>query len=235
MGNLTVTNQVGGGNPGGCLQASYTPPPPGNPSPPPVGPDALVATGLSSTANFVGNYSDVEAFLLGFDFYAANFVPTNTNKTYYRVNLISGTNYFQHRFDDRITSTGVWHRVRTSLMSPELGKWTQVNGGFSSLITNVTRVEISIELTQVDSNEAYRVDNIFLDRLPAAVALSMVTSGVDVTWLHMRTGDTYRFEAAKDLVQGDWEVVSNVTAIGGEQVLSHGATNAFQGYRVVIP
>jgi hypothetical protein len=200
-----------------------------------LGPDALVATGLSSTVNFVGNYSDVDAFLMGFDFYAANFVPTTTNKTYYRINLISGTNYYQHRFDDRITSTGVWHRVRTSLVSSQLGNWTLVNGGFSSLITNVTRMEISIELTQVDSTEVYRVDNIFLDRLPAATALSMATNGTDVTWLHMRAGEPYRFEAATDLVQPDWVLVSNVTAVGGAQVLQHVTTNDFQGYRVVTP
>lgn len=231
VGKFTLTNLVTGGNPDGCLQASF----PANPSMPEPDPDAIVATGLTSTANFIGNYLDVDALLVGFDFYAADFVDTNTNRSSYRINLYSGTTLFWHRFDEVIAETGVWYKVRASLVSPEAGKWTNVIGNFSSLMTNVTRLEISIDRTQFDASEVYKVDNVFLDRLPAAVALNMATSRVDVTWLNMRAGESYRFESATDLVQGDWVLVSNVTASGGAQVLWHDSTNAFQGYRVVIP
>lgn len=223
---MSVTNVLAGGNPGGCLSGSF----PFEPIPSPA-PDAFMATGALATASFVGSYSDADAWLAGFDFRANQVVPSTNGLQFI---LRSGSKFIYRPINNQVNVTGQWYRFRFPLLDTQLGGWLGDTADFSSILTNVTRFEVEITRNGSDP-QTYLLDNIFLDRLPAAVALGMSTGGVEVTWLHMRAGETYRFEAASDMNQGGWVVVSNVVATGGAQVLTHETTNVFQGYRVVIP
>ncbi len=196
--------------------------------------DAFVATGQSASTSFVGNYADVEAYLLGFDFRANDVLP-GTNGL--RVNIISesssATNKILRRLDSMISATGVWYSLRVPLVDPQVGGWENDIGQFSVIMSNVTRLEIEL-IQEGTGQQSYLVDNIFLDRLPEAVSVVSTNSGVDITWLHLRAGVNYRMDVASDLIQPDWSAVSNITAASSVWVANYSSTNAAILYRVIM-
>lgn len=234
---MTFTNLAAGGNPGGCLSGAF----PFALTPPPGQNDAFAATGLLASANYVGNYSDIEAYLLGFDFRANEVWPQDTNSTpdFLRVNIISASSSATNKIYIRVPSptiatNGVWYSFRLPLVEPQLGNWLGDTGQFSSIMTNVSRLEIEITRDSDQGSRTYLVDNVFLDRLPEAASVLSSTDSVDITWLHLRSGVNYRMDVATDMVQPDWSAVSNITAASSVWVAKHSTTNTANLYRVVM-
>ena len=245
VGDMTVTNLITGGNPGGCI--SGTIPYAGIPLPGTYT-DAFMATGLLASANFVGNYTDVEAYLLGFDFRANDVWPQYTNSEseitnalpdFLRVNIISASSSFTNKIFSRVpappnATNGVWYSFRLPLVDPQLGNWVGDISQFSSIMTNVTRLEVEITRDGDPGARVYLVDNVFLDRLPEAASVVSTNSGVDITWLHLRSGVNYRMDVASDLVQPNWSAVSNITAASSVWVANYSSTNTAILYRLIM-
>ncbi|HMP77546.1 MAG TPA: hypothetical protein PKE12_14715 [Kiritimatiellia bacterium] len=204
-----LTNTVSGGNPGGAL--SITIPSPGNPGPP-------ITYGIVATNNaFVGDYQEADATLIGFDIKETSSSNRGASVTIY---LFSSTNRYERVLPNLIQNTGVWYRVRLSMLAPDLGGWTNVVGsytGFSDALTNVTRLEIllpGLSGGDFDATRTYLVDNIFLARLPEAVSTTISSGQVVQTWLHLREGEPYRFEGAENPAIGPWSLLDAFVATG---------------------
>jgi hypothetical protein len=223
--SMTVTNAATGGNPDGCLLGSYAaifgPPPPGS--------QAWVATGAVEAAAFTGDYVAAGAQLMGFDFLAADVLPSAAF-----LDIYSGTNLpIRHSFQERILHTGAWHAIRISLASPQAGQWVGNTLKFSDILANVTRVEILLTRNGGDA-QVYRLDNIFLDRLPeAADPMTAATGSVTVAWQSLRTNDDYRVESATNLLSADWVTRETFAATSSVHAFTFPATNALEFLRIV--
>ena len=93
-------------------------------------------------------------------------------------------------------------------------KWTVQFGDefqpeFAGLATAV-QIEIS---RREDEAQFYRLDNIFLARLPQAVALDAANG--QVTWQELRTNWTYRLETTTQVLDSAWATVSTFAATNG--------------------
>lgn len=220
-GKMTVTNILIGGNPGGALRGQFQlqggPPFPDN--------DAFIATGRLSSASFIGDYTEVDAWVLGFDFMASNVVPS-----FLQVQLYSESNVITRLLTSAITTNNVWYSFRLSLLAADLGGWAGDTALFSSIMTNVTKVEFNLT-RNAEGTQSYFLDNIFLDRVPDAVDIT----ATNMIWLHMRSGQNYRFEASTDLTSTAWTTLSSFTATSSVYEVSVPPTNSWQFYRMVIP
>ena len=222
---MVLTNLTSGGNPGGYLRGSFSAI--GIPTP---DAGAFVVTGRLASANFIGDYMGVEAHLLGFDFRANEVVPGVNGL---RINIFSGTKFMVRRLNAIVTATGVWYRIRLPLLAPELGGWEENDLPFSSIMTNVTRLEIEITRNGTGA-QTYLLDNFFLDRLPAASALLPITNGMVVTWMHLRSGETYRMDAATSLIPPNWTSVTSLVATASVFQATHETAQPAQSYRMVL-
>lgn len=201
-----LTNTVSGGNPGGGLSVTI--------------PASFIPTsyGIMATNNaFVGDYQEADATLFGFDIKEVSSSNRGASVT---INLYSTTSWYRRVLPDLIQNTGVWYRVRLSILAPDLGGWTNVVGsyaGFSDALTNVTRLEIELpglSPGDPDPTRTYVVDNIFLARLPEAVLTTLSSGQVVQTWLHLREGEPYRFEGTENPIAGPWSLLDAFVATG---------------------
>ncbi|HMO52549.1 MAG TPA: hypothetical protein PKE26_11550 [Kiritimatiellia bacterium] len=224
-GKMFVTNVLSGGNPGGALAGTF----PFSSGPPSFdATDAFVATGALSTANFMGNYNEVDAWVLGFDFMAANVLPSA-----FHVQIYSGALVLTRDLGAAITQTGVWHAIKLSLLDADSGGWGGDAGQFSTIVTNVTRIEFRITRrdNQFDTPaQTYYLDNIFLDRVPDAVLMTPTNQ----IWLHMRNGASYRYQATTNLAAPDWSTLSSFTATTSVYSVTLPATNDWRFFRMVL-
>lgn len=219
-GKMSVTNALGGGNPGGCMRGVFQ----FQMIPFPED-DAFIATGRLASANFIGDYESVDAWLLGFDFMASNIVPSDV-----QVRIHSGSNTIVKTFTtNAISTTKTWYSFKISLLSAELGGWSGDTHVFSSILTNVTRVEFRITRNG-ENAQFYYVDNVFLDRVPDAVDIS----SANMIWLHMRNGAHYRFEATTNLNQSNWDLIDSFTATTSVYQADIVATNDWRFFRMVM-
>lgn len=219
---MTVTNSMLG-NPGGSLQGSFS----ATPFPPLNG--SFVATGHLASANFIGDYTEAGAWLLGFDFMAEHIVPSDL-----RVEIYSSSNFiyrivYQLNFQDVAWETGVWYSIRIPLLSAATGGWLEDIDQFNTIMTNVSRLEIVV-FRQTAMAQTYYVDNIFLDRLP--IAVHMTESNLE--WSHFRNGEDYRFQASSDITSPNWFDLGSFTATGSVYNVAISATNAWQYYRMLM-
>ncbi len=216
-GAMTVTYGATDGNPGGGLRGSFA----ATPFPPFDG--AFVATGNLASANFIGNYDEVDAWLLGFDFKAGEIPPDKL-----QVVLYSGSYYIYRNLGSLVTQTGVWYSFRIPLLDPFANGWVfdEVEPPPVDIFTNVTRVEITVTREDVVA-QSYYVDNIFLDRVPEAVELSPT----HVLWLHLRNGVNYTLQGNSSL-SGAWGAVSNFTATSSVFQAEVSGTNNWLFYRM---
>jgi len=222
-GEMSVTNVTSGGNPGGCLRGRFPAVMvPTSPS------DAFVTTGHLAAANFIGNYDEADAYLLGFDFMAGNKVPSS-----FRLSIFSGTNVIERFLTSAISSTGIWHLFRISLTSAELGRWGEDTHLFSSIITNVTRIEFQVVRNDV-TQQSYFLDNIFLDQLPGAQDV-VDQSGVTITWNHLRPGTTYQVEGSTNVNLSTWTPLESFVATNAVYQAMYPVTNHMTAFRIQIP
>jgi len=223
FGEMFVTNVLAGGNPGGALVGTFF-----AEEPFPPFDDVFVATGLSQTANFVGDYTEVDAWVLGFDFLAANVAPSKLD-----VRLFAGTGTNQlvvlYTVGNTNTPVGVWRSYKLPLLAASLGDWKGDTNWFSNILTNITKVEFQV--TRSDTNaQSYYLDNIFLDRVPEAVLMT----DTNQLWLHMRNGAEYRYQAANELPAGSWTDLATFTASNAVYSVTVPATNDWRFYRMLM-
>ncbi len=218
---MLVASVTNVGNPAGSLRGVFAE----EQTPSPVNDGAFVATGHLASASFIGNYSEVDAWVLGFDFMASNIVPSDL-----RVRIYSATNIITRTMTGAITTNGVWYSFRIPLLSPELGGWGGNLPQYFNIMTNVTRVEFYLVRNNTGT-QFYFLDNVFLDRLPDAVDIT----ANDLFWLHMRIGANYRLEATTNLNDGaSWVPIESFTATSTVYSVTISTTNAWRTYRMLM-
>lgn len=178
---------------------------------PPLGHNAILAAGATSSGGaFVGDYRAAGAQVIGFDFYADGAIPAELV-----LELRSGTNVYQRLLQGDLDGPGVTNRIVVSLVSRTAGGWGGLGPAddavFESVLTNVTEVFIRATRGSMPAQE-YRVDNIFLDGLPAAGSSSVDPADGLVTWEGTRFGWTYSLEARTNLLLGSWVTVDTAVA-----------------------
>lgn len=223
---MIVTNITDGGNPGGALRGSFDAYF-GIPPPPPL--TSIMATGDFNTANFMGDYKEIDAWVMGLDFNAVDILPGD-----FIVLIYSGSsNVISRELKSYVTQTNTWYSFRLPLLASNLGGWGGDVALFDSIMTNVARIEIRLsrtDLVEFSPAQAYLVDNIFLDRVPEAVLMT----DTNQLWLHMRNGAEYRYQAANELPAGSWTDLATFTASNAVYSVTVPATNDWRFYRMLM-
>lgn len=190
---------------------------------------ALRLTAAASSGAFTGNYDTAGIEVIGFRILAENWTGTNV-----LVRWGGSTSEYQRLV--AITQTGVWQTVAFSLARADLVNWTVFNGSISDF--EAARADVKsfkIEITQ-DSGfeENYQIDDVFVDRLPAALALGAGSNGLQVNWQHLRTGFSYRVESATSLTPPNWTSVTSLVATASVFQATHETAQPAQSYRMVL-
>lgn len=226
-GELVLTNETATGNPGGCLRGTFAfaggiPPPES---------DAFQATGRLSSANFIGDYSSAGVSLLGFDFRATNIAPSALEL---RLTSIGPgyTSLVFRSFSSTNLAINTWYSYAISLRDTASGQWLGNTNDFSAILTNVSKVEITIQRFG-SSAQNYLLDNVYLAALPEASAQASETGAVQVTWSNLRTDESYRADAAGAL-DSTWTTLSTFTATGSVHTVIDTNAATHQVYRLVI-
>lgn len=217
---MVVTREATGGRPDGVLRLRWNPVSVGVRSAPPVIlPDSLIATGSLGSVHFIGDLVSSEAWLIGFDIKAVDTLPD-----YMYLAIHSGSNLITRTImtagDTRFVP-GNWYSMRYTLLNPPENTWAEDQGALDEVIRNVTRVSLVVK-RRGETKEDYLLDNIFIDRLPAASAASVAGSPTadgsipQLAWGNLRYGDRYLVQATHDLVSPAWETIADFVA--GEDV-----------------
>lgn len=183
-------------------------------------------TNASSSA-FHGDFRAVGAELIGFDFMAENALPSTLTLTLANVT----SNLTAERFlSTQITQTGVWYRLAIPITSMTDGQWDDgllTEQEFETILTNVQAVRIRVGVTP-NQQITFRLDNIFLGRLPTSASLARSTSGVPLlTWSDLQPGWNHRVEASTYLPSGVWTEVGTFSATNTiHTFMDNDATNA---------
>lgn len=174
----------------------------------------------ASDEKFVGDFLAAGVEAVGFSFYCETVLPQDL-----KIELTSGTNIIFQELSDRLTGTGTWNHFLCPLTGPAANRWVGFAiSQFDEILTNITRVAVRVLNNSSLSAQHYRLDDIFLDRLPAAAALTVSASNVtDSTWANLRTNFTYRLEQAATPTNA-WSPVIAITATSTAHTLAH--TNA---------
>jgi hypothetical protein len=164
----------------------------------------LSATGASRTANFVGNYRAAGALLIGFDVQAVNLLPSR-----FELSLRGGDSGVNFVATSSIITTGQWYSFRLSMVNEASAPWSGNIEDFEVVLSGVD--ELYFLMARASTNAAtFLFDNVFIDRLPA----STMGGGGEMTWSHLREGESYRIDATTNLVASPvvWSSVTNFVA-----------------------
>lgn len=196
----------------------------------------------ASGGAFTGNYDAASVALIGFRILSDNpNIDTNlplSNVDTVLLSWLGGTSRYFRAFSIPQSETGLWHNFAVSLDSYELGGWTVASGSKSNF--PVARQSVSNLIFSFSRRGAlaqtYLVDDIFIDRLPAATAMEAGGSTGLVTWSYLRSNTAYRVERADQSTNLVWSTLETLTATGTTHVSSDPAldTNLFRVYRMVI-
>lgn len=203
----------------GLVQAAFAPV--GFPSPGENG--AMQATNGASGGAFTGDYAAAAIERAGFDFLALS-----TNPSSLTIEWIGGTNTYYRDFTAQLGSPGSWFRLEIDFSSRAAGGW---GGGpadeavFAASRSQVTRFTVRIA-RRGTAGQTYQIDNVFLDRRPAASAIAPPGPDPVVTWTNLRTvaesraaPPLYRIESTPDLLT-NWSSAASFQATGRVQALS---------------
>lgn len=173
---------------------------------------SLSNTPTASGGSFTGNYDVAGVEMIGFSFLSNTDMPSSVT-----ILLGGPTTVYQRIYYP--TQTGVWHTFAASLKSVELGGWTNLQGpstDFDQVRQNVKYVTIRVERAGTTARQ-YLIDDIFLDRLPAAGALTTSTGAFfSLHCDYLRTGVEYRVESSLD-VTGTWVLAQTLIATNRNQ------------------
>lgn len=195
-------------------------------------PDVATLSNLTtgSGGSFTGNYDTAGVELIGFSFLSNTSMPAS-------VGIVLGgpTTVYQRIYYP--TQTGVWHTFAASLKSVELGGWTNLQGpitDFDQVRQNVKYVNIRVERAGATARQ-YLIDNIFIDRLPAAGSLAASTGGlVSLRADYLRTNLSYQIQSSPE-VTGTWSLAQTMVATNRSQSIevTNSASRLF--WRLVMP
>lgn len=176
---------------------------------------AIEGGGGASGGAFAGDFRAAGAEALGFSFVAENTLPSVL-----KLEITSGTNVFFQDLRPRMTPAGTTNHFLVSLLDRDAARWSGFSGSeFSRALTNVVRVAIRVT-TSGTAAQAYRIDDVFLDRLPAVTAFAALSgTATAVSFAPLRTGFTYRVQAAADLVAG-WDPVGQRVATNSTETIN---------------
>lgn len=173
----------------------------------------------ASSGTFCGDYVAVGVEAVGFSFLAENVLPSVL-----KLEITGGTNIFFQDLRPRMTAVGVWNNFLISLADRDASRWAGASATeFANALTNISRVAIRIT-TSGSSAQAYRLDGIFLDRLPSATTLIVSSANTTlVTFANLRTSFAYRVQSATDLT-ATWTNIAQLIASNRSETIT--VTNA---------
>lgn len=196
----------------------------------------------ASGGSFSGNYDAVSVALIGFRILTDNpNVDTNlplSNVDTVLLSWLGGTSRYFRTFSIPQAQTGVWHNFAVSLDSYELGGWTVSSGSkenFPTARQSVSNLIFSFSRRGALA-QSFLIDDIFIDRLPAATAIRDAGATGLVTWSYLRSNTAYRVERADQSTNLVWSTLETLTATGATHVTVDPAldTNLYRVYRMVI-
>lgn len=221
---MTVTNDLSAGNPGGCLRGSFA----ASGGPPPTEIDAFSATGTLATANFIGDYQGAQIDLIGLDVRAEQVLPSEV-----LVRIIGNGTTFFRSIKAGLAATGTWYSFAISLDSLSAGGWSGGSADqFRAALTNITAVEIQITRAGTPLQD-YLVDNVYVGPLPEATAETAGGDNVQISWSNLRSNEFYRAEASSAPDQS-WSLLESFTATGTTQVITDTNAAPQRAYRLLI-
>lgn len=180
-------------------------------------PDVGTLSNLPSASggSFTGNFEAAGIELIGFRFFSATETPSSV-----RLVLGGPTSVYQTVFYP--SGTGVWQTLAASLQSVQMGGWTNLNGpetDFEQVRQNVKYVAIRVDRAGATAR-MHGIDDVFLDRLPAAGSLAVSTGGLlSLRADYLRSNTAYQVEAAPE-VTGTWSLAQTLVATNSSQSIN---------------
>ena len=163
---------------------------------------SLEAGAGASGGAFVGDYHAAGIEAIGFSFLAEDAQPSVL-----KLELTAGTNVFFQDLRPYMIAVGAWNRLLVSLAEGDADRWVGAPASeLAASLTNVLRVAIRVT-TSGAGPRAFRLDDVFLDRLPFLRPANDTNVIADA----LRTGFVYRIEAA-DALGGAWTNVGSFAA-----------------------
>lgn len=170
---------------------------------------SLEAGAGASGGAFVGDYHAAGIEAIGFSFLAEDAQPSVL-----KLELTAGTNVFFQDLRPRMVALGVWNRCLVSLAAADADRWAGAPASdLATSLTNVVRVAIRVTTSGAGAR-AFRLDDVFLDRLPFLRPTSETTVMAD----GLRTGFVYGVEMA-DALGGAWTNVASFAATNRAETL----------------
>lgn len=184
----------------------------------------------SFITNQFGAIAKLRQAMLGFDFLAESVEPAS-----FCVRIGDGAGHQISRFLGALVhEPGRWHSFRLTLASASIGKWDGDIEQFDQLLDEVTTFSVDISRNG-EALQAYRIDNVFVDYLPASGLDGVPGAAPQVTWRNLRAGEFYRLEESTCLNPAIWHEVVSFTATGSVHNIPYIATNEFHFFRLVMP
>ena len=174
----------------------------------------LLAGTNASGGAFSGDFHAAGISLLGFTIRAMKL--TSDAPT---LQWASGTSVFIRAFSSPIAQTGVWYNYSTSLKDVSDAEWAQEaqpfldRDHFDTCLTNVTEVRIVLNNPSAQSSSIFEIDAIYTDQVPAAEAVRLSGSDVEIVWSPLQTDLVYAVEAVAS-VAGAWAPIASLTPTG---------------------
>ncbi|HMP75718.1 MAG TPA: hypothetical protein PKE12_05405 [Kiritimatiellia bacterium] len=197
------------------------------------GDTTLAATGALQTAAFTGNYAAAGITLVGFKFQGVNDLPAGLT-----FRLFSGTNSFTRSLSAFVAATGVWYQFFFSLENKAAGVWVGGDeSAFAAAMQDITRVDFAIANmnSPVGVASTFRIDDIVVDRLPAATSIA-ASGGTNllITGDFLQSNVTYLVEATPELT-GVWTAVQSVLATNRSQLITLTNDGNQLFWRIALP
>jgi hypothetical protein len=168
---------------------------------------SLEAGFTASGGGFCGDYAAAGVEGIGFSLVAEDLKPSVL-----KLEVTSGTNIFFQDLQPKLLMAGMTNNIFCPLIGPGIERWSGTSAeALPESLFGITRIAIRIT-TSGTAAQAFRLDDVFLDRLPVAV---LAESGSNhsplITWGGLRTGTLYRIEQAAAL-EADWIAETYFTA-----------------------
>jgi hypothetical protein len=193
---------------------------------------SLEAGPAASAGMFSGSYVEAGIEVIGFSFLAENVQPSVL-----KLEIRGGTNVVFQDLRPRLTTAGSWNYLLCPLTGRDAGQWSGApSTEFANILTNISRVAIRVT-TGGNSDQAFRLDDIFLDRLPTANHLAAVgANSTEVLWSNLRTNFSYRMEFT-GAITGEWTGVASIISTGTTARIAHtnGTPDGSAFYRLSVP
>ncbi len=167
---------------------------------PPTPQSASIICSNGSDGIFQGNYPEAGVRVIGFDFLSDSKAPSVLTLT-----LRGDGKTYQRALAPLVVEPGRWYTLAVSVKSKDRGAWVGPGdeSAFAGALAAVEQVAIKVDRADA-SAQTYRVDNVYIDSLPAAASWLAGTNGPRVAWGPLRSNRVYSLLVSTDLVSGVW-------------------------------